>query len=212
MLAGHTEVRPRRHEQGWTKGLLVSAPVEGGKTGQWLEEEWDRLGHPRKITDSSGFQWVINYDDQGRLRSFGRLREDGKLAGTSLVYDPSGLVSSIDSTWEREKREYAVGGALKRIEVERQGAKSVMMFDAQGRQTNRQGFDGGLTAWLYDSGEARAQLRAVDLPNRGRIDYRWGNGTGRGSGEISIGSAVVKTQSDANGRVVAMTWGKRAGS
>lgn len=209
LLAGHTEVRLSRHEEGWTQGFLVSAPMDGGKTDQWLKEERDRLGRPRKITDSSGFEYIVNYDNQGRLQSLGRLREGGKLTGASLIYDPRGLVSRIDSSWDTEKREYGDDGVLKKIEVERQGAKSVVTYDAEGRPTKLLGFDGGSTTWFYNSDKADAQTRAVELPSNTRIDYLWSDKSGKTSGEISAGPAVIKIQSDTSGRVVAMTWGER---
>jgi len=93
---GTTEVRPRRHKNGWPNGVFISAPAKSGKTTQWLEEEWDMMGRPTKITDSSGFEYRLGYDEQGRLRSFGRLTEDGNLLGAKLHYDSDGLVTGIE--------------------------------------------------------------------------------------------------------------------
>lgn len=67
LRAGNTEIQSRRHAEGWPNGILVSAPMVDGKTDQWLEYEWDLMGRPNKITDSSGFQYVMKYDDEGRI-------------------------------------------------------------------------------------------------------------------------------------------------
>ncbi|MEE9303580.1 MAG: RHS repeat-associated core domain-containing protein, partial [Thiotrichaceae bacterium] len=121
----HTEVRPHWHKNGWPNGLIVSAPMNSGATNQWLEEEWDIMGRPIKITDSSGFVYAVSYDDQGRLRSFGRMTDDGKLIGTKLVYGTQDLVQEIVSSWSHEIREYTNSRILKKITVERKKVKSV---------------------------------------------------------------------------------------
>ena len=205
-----TEVQPRRHEGGWPNGVLISAPMESGRTTQWLEEEWDVMGRPTKITDSSGFEYIMEYDDQGRLRTYGRLTEDGNLMGANLVYDSSGLITDIQSSWEKEQRQYGDDGVLRRVERERQGVTSVATFDARGREATRSAFDGGTTTWRYDSDAAEASLSAIELPNMQRIDYVSGGGsTEAPSRGISLGPASVNTVSDHVGRVIKLTWGGR---
>lgn len=203
---GNTEVRPRRHPDGWVQGVLVSTPMKAGKTGQWLEQEWDMTGRSQKITDSSGYEYAMTYDDQGRLQTFGRPTEDGKLVGTKLVYDGRGQVSGIYSSSSNEKREYGDSGVLQSRTVERQGAKSVTRFDSHGRPTTRSALDGGLTKWRYGSGEAEAALTEIALPNKERIDVRWGNCSDTCAGRIRLGPAVVRTLSDADGRITEITW------
>ncbi len=204
----NTEVQPRRHKDGWRNGVLISAPMKSGRTTEWLEKEWDVIGYPIKVTDSSGFEYRMNYDDQGRLSTFGRLTEDKKLMGTKLVYDDKGLIKFIGSSWANEKREYEDSGVLKRVEVERQGKQSMTTFDAYGRPSNYVAFDNGITTWRYDSDEAGTMLRTVELPNDGQINYSSDDSGETRIADIRMGPALVRTIFDAEGRVTTMTWGE----
>jgi YD repeat-containing protein len=194
---GGAEVRPRLHEDGWWNAVVVSAPAKEGNVDQWLEEAWDIRGRLRRTRDSSGFEYVMNYDDEGRLQSYGRLTKEGKLAGASLNYGRDGMLTSIHSSWGSEKREYT-RTSLKGITVERQGARSVTTFDSLERLAARSHFDGGIMKWVYSSsGDGLAE---VQLPNGESIRF---DGT---AGEISLGPARVTTAIDAQGRLTAMTW------
>lgn len=210
LRAGATEVRPRRHDDGWPNGVLVSAPMKEGQTDQWLEEEWDLIGRPIKIKDSSGFEYRMEYDDQGRLLAHGRVNEDGKRVGIKLTYNTQGLVAGVESSWSKEKLYYGEEGLLTKVEVERQGVRSVTTFDAYGRPVSRLAFDGGSTTWRYDPDESGAALNAILLPNGERIDYQWSDPQKAGHSEIGIGPAAVSLQSDSDERVTTVTWGNRA--
>ncbi len=163
LRAGDTEIQLRRHENGWPNGLVISAPMVSGKTNEWLEEEWDVMGRPTKITESSGFEHRIGYDDRGRLRAFGNVTKNGKLIGANLAYNGDGMITGIESSWGREDREYGSGGILKRVERQRQGAKSVTSYDEYGRPTSHTAFDGGATTWRYESGDAGAAPKSIQL-------------------------------------------------
>src|SRR2546428_731862 len=43
---GDTEVHARRADDGRITGVLISAPMDRGRTTQWLEVEWDIMGRP----------------------------------------------------------------------------------------------------------------------------------------------------------------------
>ncbi len=208
-----TEVHPRRHEDGWPNGVLISAPMESGTTTtEWLEEEWDVMGRPTRITDSSGFEYAIAYNDQGRLRTYGRVLEDGSVVGADLTYRSDGRIADVQSSWDRERRQYGEDGVLRRVEIEREGVASVTTYDAQGRQATELAFDGGTTTWQYDSDAAGAPLAALELPNKLRVDYVSGDdAVATPSRGINLGPASVNTVSDARGRVIKLTW-RRGGS
>jgi len=205
----NTEIQPRWHKDGWQNGLLISTPMVSGKTNQWLEYEWDLMGRPIKITDSSGFEYVMNYDEQGRINMFGRLTKQRKLLGANIVYNSDGLITEIESSWGKERREYASSGMLKSIVVERQGVESVTKFDAHGRQTSQSAFDNGKTTWHYESDKDGARLRTIVLPNGEQISYSWDDSGETHLADISMGSAIVRTQFNAEGRVTTMSWGGR---
>ena len=203
---GETELRPRRHKDGWWNGLLVSAPMEAGKTREWMEAEWNVLGKLEKITDSSGVEYATTYDNQGRLRSYGRLTKDQKLVGTSVFYNDDGLVSEMSSSWERERREYTPDGVLKSLTVVRQGSSAALSFDFRGRPTARSQFDSGYTKWLYGRNGEESQPDVIELPHGERIEFRR---NGASCGVIRVGPAVIRTITGANGRLAAITWGER---
>jgi RHS repeat-associated protein len=205
LRVGNTEIQSRRHAEGWPNGVLVSAPMVDGKTNQWLEYEWDLMGRPNKITDSSGFQYVMKYDDEGRIETFGQLTGKGKLVSTDITYNSDGLITDIKTPWETEERGYASSGVLKSIEVERKGEESEILFDSHGRMTRQSAFDGGSTTWRYESDEDGARLKAVELPNDEQISYSWGDAEETHLADVSMGSVIVRTRSDAEGRVSTMT-------
>jgi YD repeat-containing protein len=210
LRASDTEIQPRRHQNGWPNGVVISAPMISGKTTEWIEEEWDVMGRPTKVTDSSGFEYKMSYDDRGRLRTFGKMTKDGKVIGSNLVYNNDGLVIGIDSSWGKEKREYGDDDILKSVKIEKQGSKSVTSYDEHGRPVSHSAFDGGATTWRYDSNDAGAALRTVGLPNGKEIHYGSKDSGKVRSTQITLGSTVVQTASDAEGRVTALIWGERA--
>lgn len=207
---GNTDIQPRQHKNGWPNGVLISAPSDSGQTSQWLEEKWDVMGRPIKITDSSGFEYTMNYDDQGRMKKFGRLTKDGKLMGASLIYNKDALITDIDSSWGKEKREYADNGLLKHVEISKQGEKSSTSFGVHGRPTIHLAFDGGNTTWRYSDYDTGGTLLAVELPNSERINYTWHDSDDTHNVKVKLGNTLVQTLSDTTGRVVAMSWGSAA--
>lgn len=209
LRAGDTEIHPRRHQNGWPNGVLISAPMIFGKTNEWIEEEWNVMGRPTKITDSSGFEYKMGYDDQGRLNRFGKMTKDGKLIGANLLYNDDGLITGIDSSWSKERREYGNDGILKGVEIQRQGKKSASTFDVNGRPVSHSAFDGGAMTWRYDSDDAGAALRAIGLPNGKEIDYASNESGKTRSMHASLGSAVVQVVSNEEGRVTVLTWSRK---
>jgi len=204
----NTEIRPRRHQDGWPNGVLISAPMISEKTNEWIKEEWDVMGRLIKITDSSGFEYKMVYDDQGRLLTFGETTEDKKIMGSRFLYDDDGLVTGIDSSWEKEKREYENNGILKNIKIERQGTKSVTTYDHDGLQINHLAFDGGTTTWRYDSKNTVAVPGMIELPDGKQINYKYEHSNKTRNTEISLDSTTVYTAFDAKGRVTTLTWGQ----
>ncbi len=85
-----------------------------------------------------------------------------------------------------------------------------MNFDAHGRQMSHSAFDKGKTTWRYDSDKDGARLRTVKLPNGERVNYSWKDSGKTHLADISMGSTVVRTQSDAEGLMTKMSWGERA--
>jgi RHS repeat-associated protein len=208
LRAGNTEIQSRRHAEGWPNGILVSAPMVDGKTDQWLEYEWGLMGRPNKITDSSGFQYVMKYDDEGRIETFGQLTGKGELISTDITYNSDGLITDIETPWETEEREYASSGVLKSIEVEREGVESEILFDSHGRMMRQSAFDGGGTTWHYESDEDGARLKEIELRNDERISYSWASENEKQVANIKLGSVDVRLCLDAKGRASSVSWGK----
>lgn len=203
---GNTEITLRRKtKEGWPNGVQISDP---GNDREWLEYEWDLMGRPIKIDDSSGLHYVMNYDEQGRIVAYGRLTKEEELMGANIAYNSDGLITDIESSWGKEQREYAGGSVLESIVAERGGAKSVTKFDSQGHKTRQTAFDSGTTTWRYESVKDGERLRAIGLPNGERISYSWDDTGETTLTDVSMGPAVVRTRFDAQGRVRAMTWGQ----
>ena len=166
------------------------------------------MEHPTKITDSSGFKLIMEYDEEGRIETFGHITEKGKLVSNNIDYNKDGLITDIETPLGTEKRRYASDGVLKSVEVMRKDLMSEAVFDAHGRITNLLAFDGGETKWSYEPDEDGARLKSVELANDERLNYSWGDNDGMRISDVNIGSIIVRTRSDAEGRVRALTWGK----
>ena len=202
----NTKIQPRWHKDGWQKGVVISSLINSKIN--WFEKQWDVMGRPIKLNDSTGFEYVINYDDEGRVKTFGRLTEDGKLMGTNFNYNSKGSIKAIDSSWSKEKRKYRNNGSLKRLEVKKQGEKSVTDFDSYGYPISHIAFDEGETKWHYDHDENGTTLLSIDLPNDKKIKYSGDDSDKTHSIKVSLGSAVVQTISDDKGRLTKLAWGE----
>ena len=203
---GDTEVHPRRTTDGRQTGVLITAPMDRGRTTQWLEQIWDVMGRPTTITDSSGFKYSIEYDEYGRVQAAGRVTDHGMLIGARVAYDDNNRVTRIQSSWGTETRAYSEAAALSHVEVTKLGATSETWFDGHRHPTRHVAFDGGITTWQYGT-ESDQKLRAVELPSGERIEYVWRSAAE--VQEIALGSALIRTRFDPRGRVAAITWGGR---
>ena len=202
-LGRTTEVVPLVNEEGWQNGLLVKDP---NSETLWTQQEWDVLGRPIKIEDSTGFEYVLSYDAAGRLRSCGRPTKDGSLTGSLLSYDATGRVTGVESSWGKEQREYAKGGLLSKVVSKRGGAVAEQRFDGLGRPAISRAYDGGETMWTYASNEPAAALASITLPNKKKIDYSE-SATDKGSTITTrMGSVVAELKSDATGRTTSLKW------
>jgi YD repeat-containing protein len=114
---GDTEVHPRRATDGRNTGVLITAPMDRGRTTHWLEQIWDVMRRPTTIRDSSGFEYRIDYDERGRVLSAGRITDRGMLVGSRLAYDGNDRIARIQSSWGTETRAYSEAGLLSYVEL-----------------------------------------------------------------------------------------------
>jgi YD repeat-containing protein len=205
-----TEADLRRDRSGTPTGLLIGAPAADGRTTHWIEERWDALGRPILVTDSSGLEYRASFDDNGRLRGFRRAGRDGRPIGADITRDDDGRVTRVVSTWGSEQIEYSEAGTMTRIAAVRQGASTATTFDRHERPERHVAFDGGQTVWRYESDAPDAKPAAVDVPDGGRISYAWTDAGGAQAAEVTFGAASVRAQFDSEGRVVSLSWDRRA--
>ena len=198
-----SEVVPLVCKEGWQDGVMVREP---GCETKWTTEEWDVLGRTKKVADSTGFEYVMGYDEDGHLNSMGRMTKDGKLAGSVFTYDDQGRVAGVDSTWGTEQREYAHDGALKKVVSKRGAASTETRFDAQGRVASLRAFDGGETTWTYADKQAVVATRTIVLPDRLKIINTENHMDGHFAVTTCLGPAAVELASDVSGRTMTMTW------
>jgi RHS repeat-associated protein len=202
-----TELHLRRHRNGVPAGLLISAPMDGGKTSRWLEQHWDATGQPVRLTESSGVEFHARYDAEGRLAGVQRTGRDGRTAAATLARDGKGRITRVNSAAGSQRREYSAAGTMRQAIAERRGMKAMMTFDDRGRRVEQVGFDGGRTAWTYEAAFPGATPRRIELPGGTPIDYEWSRSTDASAAEITFGTGVVRARFDTQGRPVSLAWG-----
>jgi len=202
-----SETRPLRHKDGWSNGLLTSAPMNGGKTDKWTEVKWDHMGRPCGVTDSSGLALSTRYNAQGRVSTFSRKVNGGKPLVTRCAYDDHHRLVHANAPWGHEQREYYADGVLKHVTVHRNGARSDSLFDRYGRIISHLAFDGGVTRWHYRGTDDGSSVSKIDLPNGETIEYVR---SASGDGVVTLLSrAAVKTAHDSEGQISRLAWGTR---
>jgi YD repeat-containing protein len=203
---GDTEVHARRAEDGRTTGVLISAPMDAGRTTHWHDIQWDVMGRPTTMSDSTGFNYRVQYDARGRVQTVGRVIDGGALVGAQIDYDDANRITHVQSSWGTETRAYSVTGVLTQVQADVRGARSTTTYDPQGRRSAHVAFDGGVTRWRYQDGAPGTTPLTIDLPNGERLSHAKQSVNDRSHGEIALGSARVLTESDSHGRVTALTW------
>jgi YD repeat-containing protein len=200
-----TEVRILRDQKRWINGVQIRSidhPAE------WTEEEWDALGRPVRVRDSSGFDYRISYNAGGQVEAAGRLTENGQLLGSKIQYDNAGRIVRMASSWGADRREYDADGRLRRIEVDQQDARAEVAFDEKGRPEQVTDLSKGVTRWTFNRA-ARSTLhpRQIHLPSGQLVRYEWATQGGATNEQILVGETSISVGTDADGRLTGLSWG-----
>ena len=193
-------------DDGILNALLVTPPEEGPSFQQWLRVEIDPLGDRGELTDYSGADIAIAYDQYGAPRLWGSPSEDGKaLEGTQVERDPHGNVTKIQTSWgDMVEGEYdAATGECKAVTMKRMGREAVIGYE-HGSPVSIQGFDGGNYSFGYlAAATPQVLLREIHAPNGLLVKFEYKDGN-RLSGLRCGDLYKVEIDFDADGRLVSL--------
>jgi RHS repeat-associated protein len=188
---------------GLLEAVLVTPPVGGTSFQQWLRVEIDPLGRPVKLTDYTGANTAIGYDQSGAPRLWGAPTEDGTaLEGTQIERDSRGNAVKIQTSWgdSNEAQFDAPSGECKLVNIMRMGREAAIQYE-HGKPISIRGFDGGNYNFKYIADASKELPEEVRTPNGLKLKFEYNTDSsilGFSCGELYR----VKLEFDAHGRVV----------
>lgn len=161
---------PEYREDGVCKGVLVTPPGKGPQFSRWLHIEYDEIGHPQEISDYTGSNTKIGYDQTGRLGVM--VTNRGKVR---LTHDPEGRVKTIETSWDyNQSNNYdPKTGDLLEAKFTIGKEEAAIRFE-QGRLSKVKQFDGGETdISYYGKGIHKGLMKQVRTPNDLLLRYEY---------------------------------------
>ena len=200
-------VHPEYDKDGLLITLLLTPLGEKGPFERFQQTKLDFWGRPRQITDHSGLEMLMDYDESGGLKVMVSKR-DGKNYGFQLTRDKEGRIQAVESSWGRQRFSYDPDGFLNKFEVTRGNARSTAEWES-GRLVRARQFGGNEIKLIYgDTRVAREKIRQITVPNGLALDYRYDE-----SGhlhEVAMGDiSALRMAYDASGRLT--SWGYSPG-
>jgi len=155
---------PEYSEDGIQTGLFITAREKGPQFSRWLRVKYNDLGRPEKITDYSGSEATIGYDQTGQAATV-----ISKRGGIKIIRDKRGRIEEAQTSWGyNEHNMYdPISGELKQTKLSIGKNEAFIEFH-QGRPTKIKQFDDGeLNISYYTQGIFRGQVkkihRSIDL-------------------------------------------------
>lgn len=158
---------------------LIAIPGQESPFQEWLKIEYDDFGNPAKVTDYSGTDFIIAYEENGRIKAAAR---NGKIV--KFVRNPSGQVIEVKTNWGySEKRKFATDNQTLESFAVSNGKQTAAVEYDKGLLTNIRQFDGGETRVSYlQDGKQSGIIKSIRTPNDLIINFN----RNQAKGELSV--------------------------
>ena len=187
-------------ERGLLSSVIEHPSAEKDRFQRWQETTFDRRGLPTRLTDFSGVDVSLAYDDSGALASAVQKTPEGNL-GYSIQRDGTGRILAMKSSWGDTSYGYTEAGDLQRIET-KHGTKSASVDLSGGLVRQVTGFDKGVTTFAYhDKDDMAGEISDVVCANGLKLAHEY-DGGGRLASVVVGTDRRVRLDYDADGRVV----------
>jgi RHS repeat-associated protein len=181
---------------------LVTPPGDAESYDRWLSHEVDEQGRTTRITDFTGLDEQVTYDESGRITSWKNNR-----GNVTMNRDPHGKTESIETSWGlRQETAFDASGQPARTEITKDGATASIEYD-RGAPVRIRQFDGGETRIIYSEPDVLAALpmiRTIINPTGVELGYEY-DVDGRISAVACGKSFVVAYTYDEEGRLVGLS-------
>jgi hypothetical protein len=152
-------------------GVLITPPDEKGpRFKRWLRVGYDEQGREESITDYTGSEVKVGYDNTGESSII-----NSKLGGVQIERDQKGKVQKIKTSWGYlQVNTYdPQSGEIKRYEINQGNDKAIVDFDKELPRKVRQ-FDGGeINISYYEQDSHKDQIKDVQTPNGLILNYEY---------------------------------------
>jgi len=194
-------VEPAYAKNGTLRGVVLLPPDAGPDSRCWVQLELDKRGRPARLTDSTGAEICVAFDDSGEPRELNSKR--GKLG---IERDEQGKVKALQTSWGyREENVFAETGRTLRTNITAGTSNASVQYNGAGQPIKVCDFDGGMTeiSW-HAKGTAQHRPKSVRTPGGLSLDYVY-DASGR-LVEVSCGeSCRWQYRYDARGRLIGRT-------
>jgi YD repeat-containing protein len=150
--------------------VLFAPPQEHGHFSHWQEMKLDSAGRPREISDYTGLQVLVDYDESGEPKAMACKRE-GKNYGFQITRDASGRIQEVESSWGKQHYTYDASGSLEKMNIEKQGRSASVQYQS-GLLRRYTQFDGGeMRVDYYEEPARQGFPREIRTSNDLRLTY-----------------------------------------
>lgn len=196
-----TAWRPEYRAHGTLSRVLVTPPSNAASFGQWLSHEADEQERLVRITDSSGLNETVGYDESGMLSSWSNNR-----GSVAVERDDQGRAFSMETSWGL-KQKTTLDGARQpaRTDITLNGNTASIEYEG-GRPVQIHQFDGGETRVTYtESGTSShaTQVARIITPIHLELRYEY-DPEGRVSAVICGSGFRVEYAYDDQGRLISL--------
>jgi YD repeat-containing protein len=166
-------------EDGVLDALLFSSPDENLKGTRWAKVDLDTAGQVSRVTDYSGLDLRLAYDDAGRLATCGKAAQGSaeddsalSLTGFRIERNPQGNVTRLQTSAGLERTyAYETDGETIRKAVTASAGKEASVEFSRGHPTRIRQFDGGETRINYEAMDGNSRVAEIVTPNQFCLRY-----------------------------------------
>jgi len=182
-------------------GVMVTPPGNATSFKKWAKVKYNVIGQPIEVNDFTGSEIKMGYDKDSRLSII-----KTKHSGIQWNRDSVNRISEINTSWgyKQNNRYNAKSDELEEVTLTSGGQKARMQFDDEGRLTELQQFDKGVTGISYYDGNGHNnQVKQIKTPNDMVLDYNY-DPAGRLAKVNCDGTYELKYDYDDQGRLVSL--------